>query len=146
MPPIPMPPASHAPPADAPGVPAGGIRAAIGRQRRLAMHGFVFAVVAIDLLALNLITNRGTIWAVWPIGIWAIVLAAHAGATLVKPSAFGAHLVGGGAICLGLGIVNLLHGGGPWVIWPTLAWLVSLAVHASFAFVRLRERRPDRFR
>jgi hypothetical protein len=129
---------------------ATGIRAAIARQRGLAMHGFVFAVVAIDLLALNLITNRDTIWAIWPIGIWAIVLAAHAGATLVKPSAFGAHLVGGGAICLGLGIINLFHGrddasgGGWWVIWPILAWLLSLAIHAPFAFDHLRERRSPR--
>lgn len=117
------------------------IRMAIVRQRGLAMHGFVFAVVAIDLLALNLITNRGTLWALWPIGIWAIVLAAHAGATLVKPSAFGAHLAGGGAICIGLAIVNVFHGDGLWVIWPILAWLLTLAIHIPFAFPRLGDRR-----
>lgn len=122
----------------------GGIGRAIARQRGLAMHSFVFAVVAIDLLALNLLTNRQTIWAVWPIGIWAIVLAAHAGATLVKPSGLGVHLVGGGAICLGLAIVNVAHGGGPWVIWPVLAWLLTLAIHAPFAFDHLRDRRPHR--
>ncbi|MGN6484864.1 MAG: 2TM domain-containing protein [Thermomicrobiales bacterium] len=124
-----------------------GIGRAIARQRGLAMHGFVFAVVAIDLLVLNLITNRTTIWAVWPIGVWAIVLAAHAGATLVKPSAFGAHLAGGGAICLGLAVVNLFHGSWPWVIWPILAWLLTLAIHAPFAFdhlAHLRERRARR--
>ncbi|MGC4190277.1 MAG: 2TM domain-containing protein [Thermomicrobiales bacterium] len=120
---------------------AGPARLAIAHHRGLAMHGFVFAVVAIDLLALNLIANRDTLWAVWPIGIWSIVLAAHAGATLVRPSGFGAHLVGGGATCLGLAIVNVFHGNGPWVIWPTLAWLLTLAIHAPFAFDHLRERR-----
>ena len=127
--------------------PAGsGIRTAIAHHRGLAMHGFILGVVAIDLLALNLITNRDTIWAVWPIGVWAIVFAAHAGATLVKPPVFGAHLVGGGAICLGLAIINVFHGrddassGGWWFIWPTIAWLVTLALHAPFAFDHLRER------
>ena len=116
-------------------------RSAIARHRGVAMHAFVFAVVAIDLLALNLLTNRDTLWAVWPIGVWAIVLAAHAGATTIKPSAFGAHLAGGGAICLGLAIVNIFHGGTPWAIWPTLAWLLTLALHAPFAFEHLRDRR-----
>ncbi|MGC4105100.1 MAG: 2TM domain-containing protein [Thermomicrobiales bacterium] len=123
-----------------PSSPPAIIRTAIARQRGLAMHGFVFAVVAIDLLALNLITNRDTLWSLWPIGIWAIVLATHAGATLVKPSAFGAHLAGGGAICLGLAIVNIFHGDGPWVIWPTLAWLLTLAIHTPFAFPHLGNR------
>lgn len=126
---------SHASSPPNPAGPAGtGLRTFIARHRGLAMHGFILGVVAIDLLALNVLTNRETIWAVWPIGIWAIVFAAHAGATLVKPPVFGAHLAGGGAICLGLAIINLFHGGGVWFIWPTIAWLVTLGLHAPFAF------------
>ena len=137
-----MPPVSPspAPPLTPPSVPAAAVRRAIARHRGLAMHGFVFAVVAIDLLALNLLTSRETLWLLWPIGLWAIVLAAHAGATLIKPSAFGAHLVGGGATCLGLAIVNIFHGSWPWAIWPVLAWMITLAIHAPFAFDHLRER------
>ncbi|HEU0164714.1 MAG TPA: 2TM domain-containing protein [Thermomicrobiales bacterium] len=126
----------------------GRSRHAIGRGLRI--HLFVFAVVAVDLLVLNLITNRDTIWAVWPIGVWAVLVAAHLGANLVKPAFFGVHLLGGGAICLGLGIINIFHGrddasaAGFWVIWPILAWLVSLVIHLPFAFDLLASTRPSR--
>lgn len=133
-------PAKHASPDSSASTASSGLRHAIARHRGLAMHTFILGVVAIDLIALNVITNRQTIWAVWPIGIWAVVLAAHAGATLVKPPVFGAHLAGGGAICLGLAIINVFHGHTVWFIWPTLAWLVSLGLHAPFAFDHLRER------
>lgn len=112
----------------------------LAARRGLLMHAFIFAVAAVNLLVINLLTNRDTIWAVWPIGVWAIVLAAHAGFSVVKPGFFGIHLIGGAAICIGLAIINIFHGrddaslGGWWVIWPILAWLLSLVIHLPFAF------------
>ncbi len=108
--------------------------------RGLVMHVFFSAVAGVDLLILNLLTNRDTIWAVWPIGILAIVLAAHIGFSTIKPGVFGMHLVGGAAICGGLAIINIFHGrddaslGDWWVIWPILAWFLSLVIHLPFAF------------
>lgn len=112
----------------------------LGTRRGLLMHTFLFAVVAVDLLLLNMLTNQDTIWAVWPIGVWAILLAAQTGFSTVKPGFFGMHLVGGAAICIGLAIINIFHGrddasgGGWWVVWPILAWFFSVVIHLPFAF------------
>ena len=40
----------------------------LAARRGLFIHAFIFAVAAVNLLVLNLLTNRDTIWAVWPIG------------------------------------------------------------------------------
>jgi hypothetical protein len=109
-------------------------------RRGLFMHGFLFAVVAVDLFILYALTDRGASWTIWPIGVWAILLAAQTGFSTVKPGFFGMHLVGGAAICIGLAIINIFHGrddasgGGWWVIWPILAWLISLVIHLPFAY------------
>jgi len=124
------------------------LRRHLATHRGLLMHSFAFAVVAVDLLILNLLTNRDTIWAVWPIGVWGIIVTAHAGYSFVKPGLFGIHLFGGGATCVGLFIINIFHGrddanfGGWWFIWPVLAWLVSLVIHLPFAFDLIPGVRP----
>jgi hypothetical protein len=109
-------------------------------RRGLLMHGFLFAVVAVDLFILYALTDRGASWTIWPMGVWAVILASHAGSSVIRPGFFGIHLFGGAAICIGLGIINVFHGrdgagsGGWWVIWPILAWLISLVIHLPFAY------------
>ncbi|MGI8486569.1 MAG: 2TM domain-containing protein [Thermomicrobiales bacterium] len=121
----------------------------LAARRGLFVHLFIFAVAAVNLLVINLLTNRDTIWAVWPIGVWAIVLAAHVGFSVVNRGFFGIHLFGGAAICVGLAVINVFHGrydasmGGWWVIWPILAWLLSLIIHLPFAFDLISAARSD---
>lgn len=104
-------------------------------RRGLLMHGFLFAVVAVDLLILYILTNGITSWTIWPMGVWAVILASHAGSSIVRSGFFGIHLFGGAAICAGLVVINIIYGGaGWWAIWPILAWLFSLVIHLPFAY------------
>lgn len=106
------------------------------RQRRLRLltaHGLVFAVGAGLLLLLDAIDESGSWWAFWPIGAWAVLLAAHAGWVLLPRRVFGAHLVAWIAGSLGLMAIDAVSGGGPWWYWPVIWWGVVVAVHAGLA-------------
>jgi hypothetical protein len=91
---------------------------------------FVGGAFALTMLLLNLLTDRSSLWAIWPIWGLAIPGAAIVGA-LQMPGhrLLGIWLGGGGMIVLGLLGIDIRDGGNWWFFWPAGVWLlISLVV------------------
>ncbi|WP_040677502.1 adenylate/guanylate cyclase domain-containing protein [Rhizobium mesoamericanum] len=86
----------------------------------------VFAVVAITLIAINLLSWQGVFWAVWPLLGFAFVLAM---AWIRRQSRFDQRIAGLVFIGIGIVIVNLLTWHGVfWAIWPLLGLAVAVGL------------------
>jgi hypothetical protein len=100
----------------------------------LVAHALFVASGAVDLTIINLLSSPDVVWATWPIGVWAVILATHAGFVLIQPRLWGAHLVGGIAAALGLIAIDVVTGDPAWANWPIGALVLTLLIHAPFAF------------
>lgn len=100
--------------------------------RGFLIHAGLFAIALIELAAINLLSAEGGFWMIWPLGVWLVILSAHAG-SFVTPGhpLLGIHAFGGAATAVGLIAIDISTDGGPWALWPIIAWLVVLAIHAG---------------
>ncbi|MDQ0558917.1 class 3 adenylate cyclase [Rhizobium mesoamericanum] len=93
---------------------------------RVRKIGGVFAVVAVTLIAINLLSWQGVFWAVWPLLGFAFVLAM---AWIRRQSHFDQRIAGLVVIGIGIVIVNLLTWHGVfWAIWPLLGLAVAVGL------------------
>jgi hypothetical protein len=53
-------------------------KARVDQLRGLYIHGFVYVMVNILLIAINLLTSPAVLWVAWPLLGWGVGLAAHA--------------------------------------------------------------------
>lgn len=91
-----------------------------GRARKT---GGVFAVVAIALVVINLLTWKGVFWAVWPLLGFAFFSAM---AWVRSQNRFDQRIASLAIVGIGLVIINLLTWHGVfWAIWPLLAIAVT---------------------
>ncbi len=115
-------PAPSARPLPAAAAPAPG-RPFAPRVRKI---GGVFAVVAMALVMINLLTWQGEFWAVWPLLGLAFVVAM---AWNRNQSRFDQRLAGLAVIGIGIVIINLLTWHGVfWAIWPLLGLAVAVGL------------------
>jgi adenylate cyclase len=87
----------------------------------------VLAVIAIALVAINLLSWRGEFWAAWPLLALAFLAAAHwaRSQTLFDTRLAYLAVVGGGLIA-----INLLSWNGHfWAVWPLLGVAVAAGLH-----------------
>ena len=89
----------------------------------------ILGLLAVILLALNLLTSRESFWAIWPIWVMSALAAALYLATRFREHPFLGAWVGGGAmLCVGLIGIDLANSGTPWWFWPVGVWLVVTAL------------------
>ena len=84
-----------------------------------------YAILSALLLVINVLTDRSTIWAIWP--IWALggITAAIVGMMRFPQNRLLAIWIGAGSILIaGLAVINLSQGGSIWFFWPAGVWLV----------------------
>lgn len=112
----------------------GALQERVRVQRALLLHLFFFAVGVIDLAVLNIVSSPSTLWMVWPVAAWTVLLATHLGYTLVPARLFGAHLFAAIALSIGLVAIDLWTGSGTWAYWPILGLALTVLIHAGFAF------------
>jgi hypothetical protein len=102
------------------------------RQRHRRVFGFhvgSFVLGSIILVVLDLMDRPSEWWSGWPIGVWLVILAMHAGWVLMPRRLAGAHLVGWVAGSVALIQIDVMTDGGPWWQWPVLWWGVVVALH-----------------
>jgi hypothetical protein len=89
---------------------------------------FIFGVMSLVLVVINLLTDRGTFWAIWPIWAFSMIAGAAVGAGLLRGHFFLGLWLGGGLFLIpGLIGINISEGGSWWFLWPLGAWiLISL--------------------
>jgi len=92
---------------------AQALRRRVRLQRGLLLHLFLFGAGALDLAVLNILSTPDVVWAIWPIGVGAVLLAGHAGFVLIKPRLFGAHQLAAAGTALGLIAIDVATPGGP---------------------------------
>ncbi|EJL48378.1 family 3 adenylate cyclase [Rhizobium sp. CF122] len=93
---------------------------------RVRKIGGVFAVIAIALIAINLVSWQGIFWAVWPLLGLAFVSAM---AWVRKQSRFDQRIAGLVVIGIGIVMINLLAWHGVfWAIWPLLGLAVTVGL------------------
>lgn len=92
--------------------------------------GVVFLVGSAALLLLNLVTDRSTLWAIWPIWAGAMIAAGVIGQARLNPHRLlGLWLGFGGVVCIGLFVLDVWNGGNWWFFWPLGAWVIgSMAI------------------
>jgi hypothetical protein len=100
-----------------------GARGEGERQRRLVstfwVHVSLFLVASLGFVLLDVIGGEGT-WAGWPIGVWYVLLAFHAGYVVAPRRWLGSLLFGWVAASAGLIAIDLATGDGTWWYWPVL--------------------------
>jgi len=115
-----------------------GTREASDTQRQmlgaLFLHVSVFLLGAIAFVALNLMTGISDFWAIWPIGVWYVLLAFHAGYVLAPRRITGSLLFGWVATSAGLIAIDFFSDGDPWWYWPVMwsAVVVAIALGATW--------------
>ncbi len=100
-----------------------GARGETDRQRRLVgtlmAHVSAFLVVSAGFIVLNLISGGGP-WAAWPIGVWYVLLAIHAGYVMAPRRVLGALLAGWIAASAGLMVIDWVASDNTWWYWPVM--------------------------
>lgn len=114
--------ASTPPMPGAPPALAGSTRGSSGTRRKLGL----LAVIAIALLAVNILTWQGEFWAAWPIlalaFAWAMISVRSQ--NRVEPNIASLAVIG-----LGIVGINLLSWSGTfWAVWPILAFAVVIGI------------------
>ncbi len=119
------------------------------RRRGFRAHCVVFGVGAVTLGVLNLLSMGAGWWIVWPLSIWLVLVAGHAGMVLLpRYPNLGLWVMGGAAASTWIYILDRTTGGGPWWFWPVAVWAVLTPVIASLnidllALVASNEREAD---
>ncbi|MEZ4520810.1 MAG: 2TM domain-containing protein [Thermomicrobiales bacterium] len=101
--------------------------------RTLYIHLFAFITGAAAGLVLNILTYSAGPWALWPLWIWGMLLAAHAGWVLTRRGLFGSHLMLFLTANAGLIVIDLIQGGEIWFYWTLGATALALALHYLFS-------------
>jgi class 3 adenylate cyclase len=104
---------------------------------RIGRKAGVLGVIAVGLVAINLLSWDGTFWAVWPMLAFAVVI----GLIWAKSTALvDTSIASLGVIAAGVVGINLLSWGGEfWAKWP----LLGLAIAAALRFAASRGPRRD---
>jgi hypothetical protein len=120
-----------------------GARGETARQRRLVstllVHIAVFLTAAVGFVLLDLIGGEGS-WAAWPIGVWYVLLAFHAGYVISPRRWLGSLLFGWVATSAGLIAIDLATGGDSWWYWPVMWSGVVVATLLGGIWTRGRPR------
>jgi hypothetical protein len=130
--------------------PEGAAARVRSRRRGFRAHLVVFGIGAATLGVLNLLSMDTGWWIVWPLSIWLVLLAAHAGMLLISryPN-LGLWIGGGAAASAWIYVLDRSTGGGPWWFWPVGVWAVLTPIIASLnidllALVASNESEPER--
>jgi adenylate cyclase len=104
---------------------------------RIGRKAGVLGVIALAIVAINLLSWNGTFWAVWPLLAFAVVL----GLVWAKSTrSVDTSLASLGVIAAGIVGINLLSWGGEfWAKWP----LLGLAIAAALRYAASRGPRRD---
>lgn len=89
-------------------------------QRTLGAHVYLFLTGVAGFALVNVLGDSGQFWAVWPIGVWYVLLAIHTGYVVMPRHLLGAQLFGWVAGSAGLILIDLFTEGGPWWYWPVM--------------------------
>ncbi|MCS3740709.1 MULTISPECIES: adenylate/guanylate cyclase domain-containing protein [unclassified Rhizobium] len=93
---------------------------------RVRKMGGVFAVVAIALLVINLLSWQGVFWAAWPLLALAFVVAMG---WVRSQNRFDRRIAGFAIVGIGIVMINLLSWHGVfWAIWPLLGLAVTVGL------------------
>lgn len=88
-----------------------------------------YAILSAFFLGINLLTDRSTLWAVWPIWVFGAITAFVIGILRYPGHRVVASWLGAGGILIaGLIVINLVQGGTIWFYWPLAVWLIIAAV------------------
>jgi hypothetical protein len=89
------------------------------------VHSALTVLLGGFFIAINLLTDRSTFWAIWPIWVLLVFLGAHAGLRILRGHPVLGVWIGGGAmLCTGLLGIDLANSGNAWWYWPAGAWLL----------------------
>jgi hypothetical protein len=103
-------------------------------RRRVRLAGFrphlvAFSIGLVILAIIALLAPGGGWWLVWPVSVWLVLLAAHAGMLAIPGyPALGLSLLGGGAVISWLFGLDMQTGPATWWYWPAAAWVVLTIV------------------
>lgn len=130
--------------------PAGAAARMRSRRRGFRAHLVVFAIGTVTLGVLNLFSMGAGWWSVWPLSVWLVLLAGHAGmVAFSRYPNLGLWVAGGAAASTWIYVLDRSTGGGPWWFWPVGVWAVLTPIIAALnidllALVASVEREPDR--
>jgi hypothetical protein len=99
--------------------------------RSLGGHASALLVGSLALLAISLIDDTAAWWAIWPIGVWLVLLAIHAGQITLPGRGLGLHVSAWLAVSAGLVAIDMTTGGSTWWYWPMMWWGTLVAAHAG---------------
>lgn len=86
----------------------------------------IFLVGSAAMLLLNLLTDRSTLWAIWPIWAGGMITAGVTGLTRLQPHRLlGLWLGFGSVVILGLFAIDVQNGGNWWFFWPLGVWVIG---------------------
>jgi hypothetical protein len=86
---------------------------------------FVFGAMSLILVTINLLADRGSFWAIWPIWAFSMLAGAVIGSHLLRGHfLLGLWLGGGLFLSSGLTVLDITNGGNWWFFWPVGAWIV----------------------
>lgn len=96
-------------------------------QRSLpSIIGVIFLVGSAAMLLLNLLTDRSTLWAIWPIWGGAMITAGVIGLVRMRPHwLLGLWLGFGGVLNLGLFAIDVQDDMRWWFFWPLGVWVIG---------------------
>ncbi len=93
----------------------------------IRITAIVFGLASAFMLVLNLLTDRDSLWAIWPIWAFSMIAGAIAGWLRMRHPV-GIWLGGGGFLILGLIVIDITDGNSWWAFWPAGAWIVLSAL------------------
>ncbi|MDQ3656404.1 MAG: hypothetical protein M3457_15180 [Chloroflexota bacterium] len=109
----------------------------------------VLGLASALMLFLNLATDRGEFWAIWPIWAFTMIAASVIVAVRLRHIPLGVWLGGGGILVLGLIVIDITDGNDWWAFWPAGVWIVLGALFTALSIDLLAgiptnpQRHPD---
>ncbi len=99
----------------------------------IRITAIVFGLAAALMLILNLLTDRDSLWAIWPIWAFSMIAAAAIVSLRMRHVPLGVWLGGGGVLTLGLLIIDITDNSDWWAYWPAGAWLILGALFTALS-------------
>ena len=91
---------------------------------KVALAGFL--AVSTAFILINLLTDRSSFWAIWPIWAFGMITAALVGMMQLAPHRLlGFWLGGGGVLQIGLFLIDLNDINKWWFFWPLGVWVIG---------------------
>lgn len=97
------------------------------------LHMAVFTAINVLLFVVNMLVDRSNPWFLYCLWGWGMLLAFQAGCTFRWRGLLGAHAALTAVLLAGLSGINMVFGGGPWVIWILVSLGIPLFAHALYA-------------